>query len=56
MIETWYFVKQTGKIRETPGNPRNFGKNRPERSGNGILFILNAVGKREKSFPTEKEK
>ena len=23
---------------------------------NGILFILNAVGKREKSFPTEKEK
>ena len=23
---------------------------------NGILFILNAVGKREKSIPTEKEK
>ena len=23
---------------------------------NGILFILNAVGKSEKSFPTEKEK
>ena len=25
-------------------------------SGNGILFILNAVGKSEKSFPNEKEK
>ena len=30
--------------------------NQIEIEGNGILFILNAVGKREKSFPTEKEK
>ena len=37
-------------------NVEKYLLNFASKSNNGILFILNAVGKSEKSFPNEKEK